>query len=219
MGFGLRRDKKDTRREKVSENVEKWEFCESVVTKRLVFIHCDIIFHVSRRLTSAETNAASFMFDECYSRRCVHHVLVSQSLVKGPKSVNREKTRSSKAREFFFPRNRSIPKSRDESANAMETHAFAFSRVPSSLENKFADSLSRKMSVSIKHLRQRRRTSNYYKPQRVKEQRSNLRSFFCRLCHKVDNLQSENQLKGKLRENSKNFAKSEANKMSEHCEN
>lgn len=64
------------------------------MTKRLVFVHCDIMFPENRRLTSAVMcyyDCSIFMFDKCFSSRCVHHVLVSQSLERGPKSVNREK--------------------------------------------------------------------------------------------------------------------------------
>lgn len=75
-----------------------------------------------------------------------------------------------------------------------------------------------KWASSIKHLRLKRRTSNYFEPQRVKEQRSNLRTFFCRLCHTVDNLWSENQLKGKIKRNWRILRKAKQ-KMREQYEN
>lgn len=154
-----------------------------------------------------------FMFDKCISSRCVRHVLVSQSLELGPKSVNREQIlaieKKSRRRESsLFPETDQSP-SRCFKLGSVPMLSPSLGRLR--LSKKYSPTLwAGKWASSIKHLRQKRRTSNYFKPQRVKEQRSNLRSFFCRLCHTVDNLQSENQLKGKLREKLKNFAKSEA---------
>lgn len=120
------------------------------------------MFPENRRLTSAAMcyyDCSIFMFDKCFSSRCVRHVLVSQSLERGSKSVNREKIHAienpSRRRESSLSLKTDQSPSRELNRRLLVQVGFVPMLSPSlgrlRLSKKmFADSLSRKTSVEYK---------------------------------------------------------------------